>query len=534
MKKIIFKLTLLTIACSLSIFVTTIRIREFTKPLVKATELLAASKEIDCGFPDGYADNVNRSNLKNKFSFLAGTRKEDPQDVIPILRQAGAGWIRRGVIWQEVEPQKGKYNWSGYDEWVCGALEQKMSLLLTFNEATDWGDSCNEGKRCLPDDLAAYSEFVYRTTKRYKKLVDYYQVDNEPNLGVWTGTPNDYVKLLKTAYQAIKKADPGAKVLQAGIGSWTHIDFFGKIAELGSTDFFDIFDFHYYGTFLRKAGEWVPAPNITRTFQETLNYHKRVLKTHGGLKPIWLTETGGPYPHHAWRDYYNGNKEVMLEEMARQVPKRSLVPFSMGVKRVGFQAGWFIGWGVAKKATKAQKTYKLTTSKMKGFKSVDQIRDLGDGVKAFSVEGLKNPLYVIWSDSGDKIIDLSKRIPGKVIITHIDESTEVQASSSISLTSGDKLNTSSPIFVEPVTGPPTFNLINGWNEITWPDVSGYTAKSALEDINDDCGAGTAVVIARKRKDWWEGYVKNYGGKNFSLQNNKNYFIKVGKSCNWTP
>lgn len=523
-KKIILEQVLLVVIGISGILLTFGRIQNLPRIRVKAEE---KTGEINCGFPDGYADNVNRSNLKNRFSFLAGVKKDPPQDVIPILRQAGAGWIRLGVVWQEVEPQKGKYNWSGYDEWVCGALEQNMSLLLTFNEATDWGDSCNEGKRCLPDDLAAYSEFVYQTTKRYKKLVDYYQVDNEPNLGVWTGTPNDYVKLLKTAYQAIKKADPGAKVLQAGIGSWTHIDFFGKIAELGSTDFFDIFDFHYYGTFLRKDGEWVPGPNITRTFQETVNYYKRVLKTHGGLKPIWLTETGGPYPIHEWRDYYNGNKEVMLEEMARQVPKRSLIPFSMGVERVGFQAGWFIGWGVAKEATKAQVAYKLTTSKMQGFKSVNQIYDFGEGVKAFRVEGLENPLYILWSDLGEKTIDFSPKISGKVTITDIGGNTDIRASSSIKLTS-------SPIFIEPVTGPPTFNLLNGWNQITWPDIQNYPAKSALEDTDNDCEAGTSVAISRKRKDWWENYVKNYGGENFNLRKNQNYFINVSKNCVWMP
>lgn len=84
------------------------------------------------------------------------------------------------------------------------------------------------------------------------------------------------------------------------------------------------------------------------------------------------------------------------------------------------------------------------------------------------------------------------------------------------------------------TPPPSFSLSPGWNQITWPDVSNYTAKSALDDIDNDCSVGTAIAIVSKRRDWWENYVKNYGGRNFGLQNNQNYLINVAKSCNWTP
>lgn len=84
------------------------------------------------------------------------------------------------------------------------------------------------------------------------------------------------------------------------------------------------------------------------------------------------------------------------------------------------------------------------------------------------------------------------------------------------------------------TGKETISLFSGWNQITWPDISGYTAKAALDGIDDNCGMGTAVVITKKTRDWWENYVINYGGKNFNLENKQDYFIKLTKDCNWTP
>lgn len=78
------------------------------------------------------------------------------------------------------------------------------------------------------------------------------------------------------------------------------------------------------------------------------------------------------------------------------------------------------------------------------------------------------------------------------------------------------------------------SLSQGWNQITWSDISGYTTKSALEGIDNDCGAETVVAITRKRKDWWEEYIRGYGGEEFALNNGVRYFIKAIKACEWTP
>jgi hypothetical protein len=75
-------------------------------------------------------------------------------------------------------------------------------------------------------------------------------------------------------------------------------------------------------------------------------------------------------------------------------------------------------------------------------------------------------------------------------------------------------------------------FLEGWNQITWPNISNYNAKTALEDINNDCGAGTGLVMAKKEKDFWQEYVTGFGGNNFGLQSGQNYFINVSKDCAW--
>jgi len=43
-----------------------------------------------------------------------------------------------------------------------------------------------------------------------------------------------------------------------------------------------------------------------------------------------------------------------------------------------------------------------------------------------------------------------------------------------------------------------------------------------------------IKLAGKADNFWQDYVAGFGGRNFGLQNNQNYFINVSKNCNWTP
>lgn len=87
---------------------------------------------------------------------------------------------------------------------------------------------------------------------------------------------------------------------------------------------------------------------------------------------------------------------------------------------------------------------------------------------------------------------------------------------------------------KPSLPQPSLSLSYGWNKIAWPNIPNYTAKSILEDLNNDCGTNTGQSIAQRDQDFWQDYVSGFGGKNFNLQNSQNYFINVNKDCNWSP
>lgn len=72
-----------------------------------------------------------------------------------------------------------------------------------------------------PDNLQDYLDFLFALATRYQGRIRAYEIWNEPNLSrEWGGhAPNaaEYVNMLRAAYRTIKRADPNAMVISAGL-----------------------------------------------------------------------------------------------------------------------------------------------------------------------------------------------------------------------------------------------------------------------------------------------------------------------------
>ena len=112
-----------------------------------------------------------------------------------------------------------------------------------------------------------------------------WQIWNEPNgLYYWTDQPfaKTYVALLKAAHAAIKRADPGAKVVLGGLSnvSWTELAQIYKVP--GARSAFDIAAIHPYTKY--------PQGIVT-----ILDNARAVMNAHGDRgKPLMATELGWP------------------------------------------------------------------------------------------------------------------------------------------------------------------------------------------------------------------------------------------------
>lgn len=191
---------------------------------------------------------------------------------VQVIRDAGFGWIKVNFGWREIEgAQKGHFDWSHTDKIVEMANAEQMDLVVRIDHQPAWtgGGFPTNGP---PDNLQDLGDFLQALAGRYRGRIRAYEVWNEPNLArEWGGQlpdPGAYVKLLRTAYVAIKAADPNAMVISAGLsptGTWNNAarpdDWYLESMYIamggGSNGYFDVLGAHAPG--FKVAPETDPA-----------------------------------------------------------------------------------------------------------------------------------------------------------------------------------------------------------------------------------------------------------------------------------
>jgi len=224
----------------------------------------------------GFFLGVNGTTLTRVDIMTGGVRMgkdEAYADAFRRLRLAGVGFLRLwdvGFDWRDVEPEKGKYDWTIPDFVVNGLLREGIEpmwvlggngAMLAYDDkredrCRDWFVRKNSqpgGKPImggthpmLPSD-ADWTDFLRALATRYRGKIRYYEVMNEPNLTTPGGAT--YVRYLKLTHETLRAVDPAAKI----VGIYATGDFGGRIGEYvdeigraGGFGYFDIMSFHPY------------------------------------------------------------------------------------------------------------------------------------------------------------------------------------------------------------------------------------------------------------------------------------------------
>jgi len=147
-------------------------------------------------------------------------RPETAHRDLGLIRDAGFTWVKQQFAWRDIEPSKGQYDWTRTDRIMDQVDEFGLNILVRLDNQPEWagGGFPENGP---PDNLQDFVDFSYALAERYRGRIDAYEIWNEPNLArEWGGRspdPAEYVQLLSVAYEAIKRADPEAIVITAGL-----------------------------------------------------------------------------------------------------------------------------------------------------------------------------------------------------------------------------------------------------------------------------------------------------------------------------
>ncbi len=144
---------------------------------------------------------------------------------LTLMKEAGFNWVKQSFAWETIEGAgKGQFDWSTADRVVRQVNERGLKLLARVSSdpelTTFWAGH-------PPGNADDFADFVFALASRYNctpeavGCIQAYQVWNEPNLArEWGGNrpnPAEYVAFLGKAYQAIKRANPNAVVISAGM-----------------------------------------------------------------------------------------------------------------------------------------------------------------------------------------------------------------------------------------------------------------------------------------------------------------------------
>lgn len=163
------------------------------------------------------------------------------------IADAGFRYIRMDYFWSDVEKIKGQYDFKPYDE-LLDALEKKNIrpiFILCYGNA-----NYDDGKAPHTDaGRSAFVDYARAAAEHFKGRGILWEIWNEPNLSnFWQPNANveDYVKLAKLVYPALKKADPSCTVLAPALAGWDFA-FIEEAFKLGLLECTDVVSLHAYG-----------------------------------------------------------------------------------------------------------------------------------------------------------------------------------------------------------------------------------------------------------------------------------------------
>ncbi len=142
-----------------------------------------------------------------------------------LMKDANFDWVKQTFAWETIERSgKGQFDWSTADRVVTHVNQAELKLLARLS--TD-PELSNFWAGHPPGNASDFADFAFAVANRYNctpqavGCIQAYQIWNEPNLarewGFTRPNPAQYAEFLRMAYAAIKRANPNAIVISAGM-----------------------------------------------------------------------------------------------------------------------------------------------------------------------------------------------------------------------------------------------------------------------------------------------------------------------------
>lgn len=329
-----------------------------TQPPAQPTTPPAIGGEPCAGPAVGDALGVNES-------FFAST----------LARGLGAQWTRWIIAWEGVQPN-GPQDFNDFyvDPRVLDReIANGFRLAGMVKNTPRWAArNPDDGPRSVPRNLDLpvflpngqvnpenyWAAFTSELARRYAGKINVWIIWNEieippdgPNAAynTWTGTTEEYYRLLKVAYQAIKRTNPNATVVLAPFSFHRNKGWWQEFLTIARADpegpangfFFDVMALNLYRNPHDVWDRMFGAP--WAYYPEDRPGAQQIMSQFGISKPVWLTEINSmPYddPNVPGWDPRAKNDQfrVTMDEQASAVIQWYALALAAGYQKVFWQA----------------------------------------------------------------------------------------------------------------------------------------------------------------------------------------------------
>ena len=220
-----------------------------------------------------------------------------------LLANSGIEYVRQEFSWEEIEPDRGAYDWARYDAIVEDLARRDIGVIAVVVDTPDWARPIGTARffNSPPRDRDILGTFVGELAGRYIDRVGFVQLWNGPNLASqWGGEPATgatFAPYLEAVWNAAREANPAIRVVSPQLAvspdvpsGQSDLDFLAELYDVGGSPHFDI-----VGIVL-DGGSYSPDDrrvNATRVNTSRAILFRELMVSRGdAASPVWATSFG--------------------------------------------------------------------------------------------------------------------------------------------------------------------------------------------------------------------------------------------------
>jgi hypothetical protein len=271
------------------------------RPTATAAPAAAAPARVATSNPSTSAAPASQQTAGRPFVYgvTIADASPDAGRSFDLARRAGFTHAYVVVNWGNLQPGWGRFAWetgqpNDLDNFLRGARAHGLRLVVRLSKPHDWPGALSDL------DPATFERFAAGVAARARGVGVAYEVLNEPNLQFeWGGPPDPaaYARLLAAAARGIRRGDPQAVVLSAGLAPYTgnqpgtieDVDFLRAMYTAGARGSFDALGIHPYGGTASPDGG---DPECGICFRRAERYRQVMVEAADAATPAWITELG--------------------------------------------------------------------------------------------------------------------------------------------------------------------------------------------------------------------------------------------------